>query len=268
MRLVYEIMQRAAVTDTNVLIYGESGTGKELIAQGIHCLSRRQKKAFIAVDCVALPSNLLESELWGFEKGAFTGAIGRKKGLLEFADHGTFFMDEIGELDPMLQAKLLRVLQERNFRRIGGQNLISVDVRVISATNRDPEIAVRDGHLREDLYYRLNVIPIRVPALRERKDDIPLLLKYFMNKFAHANGFHPKELDPETIQTVQDYYWPGNVRELQNVVARVVSLCRGHVILPEDLLSFITPQASTTSSLTTPMLDPSKTWKEYHDTCK
>jgi transcriptional regulator with PAS, ATPase and Fis domain len=260
-------MQRAAPTDTNLLIYGESGTGKELIARGIHNLSQRKKHAFIAVDCVALPSNLLESELFGFEKGAFTGVVDRKNGLFEFADKGTFFMDEIGELDPALQAKLLRVLQERQFRRVGGQNLISVDIRVISATNRDPEAAVRDKILREDLYYRLNVIPICVPALRERKEDIPLLVTYFLNKFTKANGLYPREFDPRTIQALQDYHWPGNIRELQNVIKRVVSLCKGDVILPEDLPSYITPLRSA-AALPVADLDSWKTWKEYHNAMK
>jgi transcriptional regulator with PAS, ATPase and Fis domain len=268
MRQVFEVMQKAAPTDTNLLIYGESGTGKELIARGIHNLSQRKKHAFIAVDCVALPSNLLESELFGFEKGAFTGAVDRKNGLFEFADKGTFFMDEIGELDPALQAKLLRVLQERQFRRVGGQSLISVDIRVISATNRDPETAVRDKILREDLYYRLNVIPICVPALRERKEDIPLLVSYFLNKFTKANGLHPREFHSATIQALQNYHWPGNIRELQNVIKRVVSLCKDDTILPEDLPSYITPLRSTAALPAPDLLDSWKTWKEYHDTMK
>ncbi len=262
MHRVLEIMKKAAVTDANVLIFGESGAGKELIARGIHHLSRRNKNAFIPVDCVALPSNLLESELFGFEKGAFTGAINRKHGLFELADQGTFFLDEICELDPMLQAKLLRVLQERQFRRIGGKNLITVDIRVISATNRHPEAAVREKILREDLYFRLNVIPIYVPALRERKEDIPFLAARFIEKFVHANGLGPKELAPETTQFLLDYDWPGNVRELQNTMEQMVSLSSRRMILPEDLPTCIRKHTSNTVVSPDPVIQPSRSWRE------
>lgn len=264
MRRVFETMKKAAVTEASVLIFGESGVGKELIARGIHNLSRRRKNAFIPVDCVALPSNLLESELFGFEKGAFTGAVGRKHGLLEFANQGTFFLDEICELAPILQAKLLRVLQERQFRRIGGQHLINVDIRVISATNRNPELAVHEKVLRGDLYFRLHVIPISVPALRYRKEDIPLLADYFINKFAHINDIEPKELAPETIQVLQDYDWPGNVRELQNMIERTVSLCPQSIIYPKDLPSDLMQERSleTVVSFDDPQPHPSKNWRE------
>ncbi|MDZ7289986.1 MAG: sigma 54-interacting transcriptional regulator [candidate division KSB1 bacterium] len=259
---VFDIMKKAALTDANVLIFGESGTGKELIARGIHNLSRRKNNAFIPVDCVALPSSLLESELFGFEKGAFTGAMGRKHGLLEFADHGTFFLDEITELDPLLQAKLLRVLQERQFRRIGGQNLISVDIRVISATNRNPEAAVKEKILREDLYFRLNVIPIYVPALRERKEDIPILATHFIDKFIQANDLGPKELAPETMSTLQEYHWPGNVRELQNVIERVISLCSGDIILPSDLALHIRHHRPLSAASIISTLQAPRSWRE------
>jgi transcriptional regulator with PAS, ATPase and Fis domain len=262
MNRVLEVMKKAAVTDANVLIFGESGTGKELIARGIHKLSRRNTNAFIPVDCVALPTNLLESELFGFEKGAFTGAIGTKHGLFELADQGTFFLDEICELDPRLQAKLLRVLQERQFRRIGGKNLINVDIRVISATNRNPEAAVREKFLREDLYFRLNVIPIYVPALRERKEDISSLAAYFINKFIHANGLGPKSLAPESTQLLLNYDWPGNVRELQNIMERLVSLCSRRMILPDDLPASIRAHASNTEAAPDPMIQPSRSWRE------
>jgi transcriptional regulator with PAS, ATPase and Fis domain len=262
MNRVLEVMKKAAVTDANVLIFGESGAGKELIARGIHNLSRRNKNAFIPVDCVALPTNLLESELFGFEKGAFTGAIGTKHGLFELADQGTFFLDEICELDPMLQAKLLRVLQERQFRRIGGKNLINVDVRVISATNRNPEDAVREKVLREDLYFRLNVIPIYVPALRERKEDIPPLAAYFIEKFIHANGLGPKELAPETTRLLLDYDWPGNVRELQNIMERMVSLCPRRAILPDDLPACIRTHAPNATMAPDPVIQTSRSWRE------
>ncbi len=259
---VFETMQRAAITDASVLIFGESGTGKELIAHGIHHLSQRKNNAFIPVDCVALPSNLLESELFGFEKGSFTGAIGRKHGLLEFADHGTLFLDEVCELDPLLQAKLLRVLQERQFRRIGGHHLIDVDMRLISATNRKPELAVSEKVLREDLYFRLNVIPIYAPALRERKDDIPLLANYFISKFAPRNQIDMKELAPETVKTLREYDWPGNIRELQNTIERVVALCPRHIILPEDLPNEI--RVKKMGKTTDPVAQPytPKTWRE------
>jgi transcriptional regulator with PAS, ATPase and Fis domain len=259
---VFETMQKAAITDASVLIFGESGTGKELIAHGIHHLSRRKNNAFIPVDCVALPSNLLESELFGFEKGSFTGAIGRKHGLLEFADHGTLFLDEVCELDTMLQAKLLRVLQERQFRRIGSNHLIDVDMRLISATNRKPDLAVSEKVLREDLYFRLNVIPIYAPALRERKDDIPLLANYFIRKFAPRNQIDLKELAVETVQTLREYDWPGNIRELQNTIERVVALCPRHTILPEDLPNEIRVKkmGKTTDSVAQPYT--LKTWRE------
>jgi len=264
MRGVFEVMQKAAKTDASVFIFGESGAGKELVARGIHNLSRRKMKAFIPVDCVALPANLLESELFGFEKGAFTGAMGRKHGLLEFADQGTFFFDEICELDPMLQAKLLRVLQERQFRRIGGQNLIHVDMRVISATNRYPKTAIKEKALREDLYFRLNVIPICVPALRERKEDVPLLAAHFIAKFAATNNLGPKELAPETIHALQEYDWPGNVRELQNTMEQVVSLCPRRTILSEDLPIEIRKSRATApqSGVSSARLDPVNSWRK------
>lgn len=262
MNRVLEVMKKAAVTDANVLIFGESGAGKELIARGIHNLSRRQTSAFIPVDCVALPTNLLESELFGFEKGAFTGALGTKHGLFELADQGTFFLDEICELDLMLQAKLLRVLQERQFRRIGGKNLINVDIRVISATNHNPEAAVREKFLREDLYFRLNVIPIYVPALRERKEDIPSLAACFIEKFTQANSLGPKELAPETIRLLVNYDWPGNVRELQNIMERVASLCPRRTILSDDLPANIRTHTSSPKAAPAPLIQPSRSWRE------
>ncbi len=263
MNHVHEVMKKAAVTDANVLIFGESGAGKELIARGIHNLSRRYANAFIPVDCVALPTNLLESELFGFEKGAFTGATGMKHGLFELADQGTFFLDEICELDSMLQAKLLRILQERQFRRIGGKELINVDIRVISATNRNPEAAVRENFLREDLYFRLNVIPIHVPALRERKEDIPALAAGFIAKFTHANGLGPKELAPETTRVLVNYAWPGNVRELQNIMERLASLCPRRIILPDDLPAYICTDISTAETAPAdPVIQPLRSWRE------
>jgi transcriptional regulator with PAS, ATPase and Fis domain len=239
MQHVMEIIKKAAPTDSNVLIFGETGTGKELIAHAIHHLSWRKEGKFVAVDCVAVPSNLLESELFGYEKGAFTGASGRKHGLLEFADHGTLFLDEISELEMNLQAKLLRVLQERQFRRLGGKELIAVDIRVIAAMNRNPNKALVTNRLRRDLYYRLNVIPIFVPPLRGRIDDIPDLVKHFIKTASVRNHSVPKEISPEVMERLKAYRWPGNVRQLKNIIERVVSLSRSSVIETDDLPAYL-----------------------------
>ena len=239
MREVFERVLKVAPSDANILIHGESGTGKELIARSIHAHSRRAKGPFVAVDCVALPATLLESELFGYEKGAFTGASHDKSGLLEMAQEGTFFLDEICELNPDLQAKLLRVLQERQFRHLGGKKLIDADIRVISATNCEPRGAVRDGKLRQDLYYRLNVIPICLVPLRDRREDIPPLANFFLRKFCRLNNRPTMRLSAAAIDLLMQYDWPGNVRELQNVIERVVSLGNGHVIRPEDLPDYL-----------------------------
>jgi DNA-binding NtrC family response regulator len=239
MKEIFEKVMKVARTEANIMIYGESGTGKELIARSIHAHSHRDKGPFVPVDCVALPGNLLESELFGYEKGAFTGAYTSKRGLLEQAHDGTFFLDEISELNLDLQAKLLRVLQERQFRHLGGKHLINVDIRVISATNRDPLVAVKEKLLRHDLYYRLNVIPIYLPPLRERRDDIPLLADFFLRKFCGANKRPSMRFSDEAINLLTRYSWPGNVRELQNVVERVVSLVYSRIIRAEDLPEFL-----------------------------
>lgn len=236
---VFERVQKAAPGDQGVLIYGETGTGKELIARAIHQLSPRRECGFVPVDCAALPANLLESELFGYEKGAFTGATGRKLGLLEFAQGGTFFFDEISEMDPGLQAKLLRVLQERKFRRLGGKDLIDLDVRVIAAMNRSPRKAMADGRLRRDLYYRLNVIPIYLPPLRRRRDDIPLLVEHFLHEANQRRHSPPKCLTPDALALLKSQRWPGNVRQLKNVVERLVSLSTGFEIDETDLASFV-----------------------------
>jgi two-component system response regulator AtoC len=240
MRQVVDIVKKAAATDSNVLIFGETGTGKELIARAIHRLSSRKDDEFVPVDCVAIPFNLLESELFGFEKGAFTGAANRKRGLLEFAQKGTLFLDEISELKVNLQAKLLRVLQERQFRRLGGKELIDLDIRVIAAMNRNPAKVLAKGQLRRDLFYRLNVIPVHVPALRCRREDIPLLALFFLEraiKVYHVAS--PKKLSPAALDLLQNYRWPGNVRQLKNVIERLVSLSPGPMINVEDLPSFV-----------------------------
>lgn len=232
---IFEKILKVAKTHANVLIYGESGTGKELIARSIHANSKRRNFAFVPVDCVSIPQNLLESEFFGHERGSFTGAYSTKRGLLEIAHRGTFFLDEICELGLDLQAKLLRVLQERQFRRIGGKDLIKVNIRIISATNRNPEEAVKESLLREDLYYRLNVVPILLPPLRERREDISLLAKHFVNQFCKSNEMEVMEISKEAMRYLESYHWPGNVRELQNVIERVVSLASGKTIVPEDL---------------------------------
>jgi DNA-binding NtrC family response regulator len=239
MQQVMEVIKKVAPTDSNVLIFGETGVGKELIAHAIHHLSRRKDGKFVPVDCVAVPCNLLESELFGYEKGAFTGASGRKYGLLEFADHGTLFLDEISELEMSLQAKLLRVLQERQFRRLGGKELIAVDIRVIAAMNRNPKKALATHRLRRDLYYRLNVIPIFVPPLRDRIDDIPDLVKHFIKTASAGNHSALKEISPEAMELLKTYRWPGNVRQLKNIIERVVSLSRRSAIETDDLPVYI-----------------------------
>jgi DNA-binding NtrC family response regulator len=239
MRAVFEKVMKVAPSDANILIHGESGTGKELIARSIHAHSRRAKGPFVAVDCVALPSTLMESELFGYQRGAFTGALHNKIGLFEMAHEGTFFLDEICELHPDLQAKLLRVLQERQFRQLGGKKLVDVDIRVISATNRDPRAAVKEGSLRHDLYYRLNVIPIYLVPLRERREDIPPLANFFLRKFCAQNSRPLMRLSSAAIDLLLQYDWPGNVRELQNIMERMVSLGNSDVIQPGDLPDFI-----------------------------
>jgi DNA-binding NtrC family response regulator len=248
MKAIFEKVIKVARTDANIMIYGESGTGKELIARSIHTHSYRVKGPFVPVDCVALPGNLLESELFGFEKGAFTGAANSKRGLLELANDGTFFLDEICELNPDLQAKLLRVLQERQFRHLGGKDLINVNIRVISATNREPLLAVKEKILRHDLYYRLNVIPIHLPPLRERRDDIPLLAQYFLRKFCQEAERQLMRFSDEAMKCLVRYSWPGNVRELQNVVERMVSLANGRIVEVEDLPEYLREDQEPTAN--------------------
>jgi PAS domain S-box-containing protein len=226
-----------APTDATVLISGETGTGKELIARAIHSNSRRKDRPFIRVNCAALPAGLVESELFGHEKGAFSGAIAKRLGRFELADGGTLFLDEIGELPPEAQAKILRVLQEREFDRVGGAAPIRVDVRVLTATNRNLESDVQDKKFRGDLFYRLNVFPIRLPALRERREDIPLLVQYLVTRFALRNGKRIKGVSGETLHRLTEYSWPGNIRELENVLERAVILASGEVLeIGADLL--------------------------------
>lgn len=234
MEKVFATIERVAPTNANVLIHGESGTGKEMIAHAIHSRSKRAEEPFVAVDIVSLPTHLVESELFGYEKGAFTGAQARRDGLLTEADGGTFFMDEITELDYGLQAKLLRVLQERQFRRVGGREVLDMDIRVVAATRRDPLQAVEDGLFREDLYYRLNVLPIELPPLRERKEDIPLLIEYFLEEFRNENQLDI-EISVDAVERLQAYHWPGNIRELKNMIERLSIMAKDHKITDEEL---------------------------------
>ncbi len=232
---VFDLVRKVAKSEASVLIIGESGTGKEVIARSIHGNSRRALAPFIPVDCASLPENLLESELFGHEKGAFTGAHASRPGLFEFAHGGTVFLDEIGDLTVNLQAKLLRVLQERQVRRVGGNRLVDVDVRVISATNKNLEEAVTKGGFREDLYFRLNVISIALPPLRERRGDVPLLVHHFLPRYAKESGKEVTGVSPEALELLEAYSWPGNVRELQNVLERAVVLSTGSTLRPKDL---------------------------------
>jgi len=234
-RRVFRIIEKIAETDSTVLILGESGTGKELVARAVHYNSHRKDKPLIPVNCGAIPSELLESELFGHEKGAFTSAIRTRIGRFELANGGSIFLDEIGDMSPSLQVKILRVLQEHAFERIGGTRTINVDIRVIAATNKDLERAVRDDRFREDLYYRLNVIPIRVPPLRERKEDMRLLVDHFLTQFSQERGRQIKSLGPQVMERFYAYGWPGNVRELENVIERIFILSEGEQIALDDL---------------------------------
>jgi Nif-specific regulatory protein len=234
MREIFEAVERVAASRATVLLRGESGTGKELIARAIHFNSPRASGPFIRVNCASLPQNLLESELFGHEKGAFTGATAAKKGRFELADEGTLFLDEIGDLPPSLQVKLLRVLQERCFERVGGTRTVEVDVRIVAATHRNLEQAIAAGEFREDLYYRLNVVPIILPPLRERREDIPLLVEHVLAK-ANRENARKVRVTGRALQRLVQYDWPGNVRELENVVERLVIMARRRLVLPEDL---------------------------------
>jgi len=232
---VYKLVARVARLDTTVLVQGETGTGKELVARAIHYASPRAEGPFVVVDCTALPEALFESELFGHERGAFTGAVSARRGLFETAGGGTCFLDEIGELSAPLQAKLLRALQEQTIRRVGGNDWIPMSVRIIAATNRDLKQRVTERSYREDLYYRLNVVTLNLPPLRERPEDIPLLVQHFLVKYARASGRPIKGLARETLACLASYHWPGNVRELENAIERAVALTPSELIMPEDL---------------------------------
>jgi transcriptional regulator with PAS, ATPase and Fis domain len=241
MRRIYQIIEQAAPTTASVLIIGESGTGKELVAQTIHQLSPRADAPFVAINCAAIPETLLESEIFGHERGAFTGAIDRRAGCFELADRGTLFLDEIAEMVPVTQVKLLRVLQERRFRRLGGRVEQEVDVRVLAATNMDPVGAMSEGKLRDDLYYRLNVFTIDLPPLRERKEDLDLIIRALLDEFNARDRRNVKAVSPDAMRMLERYDWPGNVRELRNVIERATILARGEFIEPPHLPRFGPP---------------------------
>src|ERR1043165_3841971 len=243
MQSVYNLINKVADTDSTVLIQGESGTGKELVARGLHFNSNRQQHPFVAINCSALPENLLESELFGHKKGAFTGAVADKRGLFEEANLGTIFLDEVNSMATSLQTKLLRVLQEREVRRVGDNKSAPVNVRVVGATNEPLQPKMKDGTFREDLYYRLAVIPIALPTLRERLEDVPLLVNHFLQKQASSTGSEPKKIDPEALDILGHYNYPGNVRELENAIERACALCENDLILPSDLPPHIVAHA-------------------------
>jgi phosphotransferase system HPr (HPr) family protein len=259
---VLALASKAAESSATVLVRGESGTGKELVAEGIHYASKRRKGPFIRVNCGAIPSTLLESELFGHEKGAFTGAMKRKLGKFELANRGTIFLDEIGEMDKNMQVKLLRVLQQKEFDRVGGEETIRVDVRIIAATNRNLEEMMQQGGFRDDLYYRLNVIPIILPPLRERIEDIPLLTEHFINRINTEQQKNVRGIQPEAMQVLMAYKWPGNVRELENVMERVITLMDAEVITVDTLPSYLTGEIAVRElkSFTSNTILP---WEEY-----
>jgi two-component system nitrogen regulation response regulator NtrX len=235
----------AAPTSGWVLITGENGTGKELVARATHNLSRRREKPFVEVNCAAIPEELIESELFGHEKGAFTGATAMRKGKFDQAHEGTLFLDEIGDMSLKTQAKILRILQERRFERVGGSRTIEVDVRVIAATNKDLEEEIGQGNFRQDLYYRLNVLPFHVPPLRDRREDIPLLARHFLDYFCNKEGRRPKNLEPAALEALANYTWPGNIRELKNLIERLVIMIREETITAADLPETVSPKTAT-----------------------
>jgi len=263
MQEVLATVERVAPTNATVLLGGESGVGKDLIGRAIHEKSRRASGPFVKINSTAIPETLLESELFGYEKGAFTGANATKRGKFEMADKGTLFLDEIGDVPPAVQVKLLRVLQEREFERLGGTRTLKVDVRLIAATNRDLREALEQRTFREDLYYRLNVVPIDIPPLREHKEDIPDLVKLFLSRFAAESGKQITGVSPEAMQTLTGHYWPGNVRELQNVIERACALATGSQLEPADI-RLDAPRAKAANS-SEPVLPDGMTLEQWED---
>lgn len=256
MQEVFAIIRKAAQSDSNVLITGESGTGKELVAKAIHRMSKRSEGPFITINCGAIPDTLLESELFGFEKGAFTGANYTKKGLLELADGGTVFFDEIGDVSQMFQVKILRFLQEGEFFRIGGMRPVRVDLRIISATNKDLQMACKKGNFREDLFYRLNVINIHLPPLKDRKEDIPLLVRHFLQKHGKKRSdILIKDISDDAMNILKNYSYPGNIRELENIIERAISFANSPMILPSDLPAYLLRDTNDTNRQRTKLRD-------------
>jgi len=263
MQEVLATVERVAPTNSTVLLGGESGVGKDLVARAIHEKSRRASGPFIKINSAAIPENLLESELFGYEKGAFTGATSSKPGKFELADKGTLFLDEIGDVPPAIQVKLLRVLQERQFERLGGTKTIKVDVRLVAATNRDLRAALEDGTFREDLYYRLNVVPIDIAPLREHKEDIPELVNLFLSRFAQDSGKKLSGISPQALKMLMDYHWPGNVRELQNILERASALSAGPLIDADDI--HIDTRAGKTADFPSGFLPEGMTLEQWED---
>jgi two-component system NtrC family response regulator/two-component system response regulator HydG len=252
LQAVFDVVKRAAPTKATILLLGESGTGKELVAQAIHEESPRRDKPFVKVNCSALSESLLESELFGHERGSFTGAVGRREGRFELADGGTLFLDEIGEMSPSIQVKLLRVLQMKEFERVGGSETLKVDVRLVTATNRDLSVEVKAGRFRDDLFYRLNVVAVTLPPLRTRKSDVPGLVNHFISKYARSYGKELRGLAPGTLNALLGYDWPGNIRELENMIERAVVLSTGPELTTDDLPTTLRgprPRAASPESL-------------------
>ena len=263
MQSLFGKVLKVAPTDSTVLITGESGTGKELIAKAIHAYSERRDNEFVAVDCSSLVETLLESELFGHVKGSFTGAYQTKHGLFELANNGTFFFDEISNLSPKIQAKLLRVIQEREFMKVGDQKKIKLDIRIISASNKDLRDSIKDGTFREDLYYRLSVVPLRIPPLRNRREDIPLLIDHFLKKYSKRVKRNVPEISPEAMDILIEHNWPGNVRELEHTIERILILEEGDIIRTHDLPSFISQRQAGFQMLTEDVLTLEELEKKY-----
>ncbi len=251
MQAIFSLIERVARTSSTVLIHGESGTGKELIARAIHFASPRAGRRFLSINCGALPENLLESELFGHERGAFTGAVREKKGLFQEADRGTLFLDEIGEMTPTMQVKLLRALQEKVVRKVGGTSEESIDVRIIAATNQDLADRISKGEFREDLFYRINVIPVHLPPLRQRREDIPLLVEFFLGKYCKEMELPPRQISVEAMRILEGYDWPGNVRELENVIERGLALSHSETITSRDLPAHLLTNRRANSEIIT-----------------
>jgi len=262
MRRVLDLVNQVARSEATVLILGESGTGKEVIARALHAASDRARKPFIKVNCASIPETLLEAELFGYERGAFTGAVKRKPGRFELAEGGTLFLDEIGDVSLEMQVKLLRVLQEREYERLGGTETLKADLRILAATHQDLHQLIREGRFREDLYYRLAVIPIEIPPLRERREDIPLLAAHFVQRLSEKNKNATPTVHPEVLDRLNSYDWPGNVRELENVLERAVVLCKDRMIVPQDLPAHIAPRRFEGNVLKVPMGTPMREIQE------